>query len=373
MTKEQELLYNEHFDELSGASNLEDYSEKDVDRVLNRLFMCLPNNGRFYKYRKAEGVGFDFAYDSLKNGYLWLAPASSMNDDFDTTILFDPEQDIEDVKQYLISHPIEVIQWLFKKSQESGKNLFGATPLDNELFDKAISCYNLETGKLNKNKAVKTLSKYGYSILEINKYLDEIDDLVKNKILSNKDILKQITESFLSFNQKIREMAQLFCVCERYDLDTMWAYYTDNKGFCIEYDFNNVKNLPIEKKRLFISFYKVIYNDNKGRCSFILDIKYFLGGNKDKALLAKANNEMITQLLTKQEKWKEEREWRLFVCNIENKLFADLVTAIYIDNSMIDTDNGRKLLALAKQHNWNVYIRKLNYIGTEHIYENNQN
>ena len=273
MTKEQELLYNEHFEELSGANNLEDYSEKDVDRVLNRLFMCLPNNGRFYKYRKAEGEGFDFAYDSLKNGYLWLAPASSMNDDFDTTILFDPEQDIEDVKKYLISHPIEVIQWLFKKSQESDKNLLGATPLDNELFDKAICCYNLETGKLNKNKAVEMLSKYGYSVLKINKYLDEIDDLVNNKILSNEDTLKQITESFLSFNQRIREMAQLFCVCERYDLDTMWAYYTDNKGFCIEYDFNNVKNLPIEKRRLFISFYKVIYSDNKGRCSFILDIK----------------------------------------------------------------------------------------------------
>ena len=36
---------------------------------------------------------------------------------------------------------------------------------------------------------------------------------------------------------------------------------------------------------------------------------------------------------------------------------------------MCNTDNGQKLLALAKERKWRIYIRKLNYIGTEHVYE----
>ena len=118
-----------------------------------------------------------------------------------------------------------------------------------------------------------------------------------------------------------------------------------------------------------MSFYKVLYNNTKDRLSFISDIQYFLGGYKDKALLAESNRTKIAQLLTKQEKWKDEKEWRLFLCNVENKFFADIVSAIYMDSSMIDTDNGKKLLALAKERNWDVYIRKLNYIGTKHVYE----
>ena len=118
-----------------------------------------------------------------------------------------------------------------------------------------------------------------------------------------------------------------------------------------------------------MSFYKVLYNNTKDRLSFIPDIQYFLGEYKDKTLLAESNKTKIGQLLTKQEKWKDEKEWRLFLCNIENKLFADIVSAIYIDSSMVDTDNGKKLLELAKERNWDVYIRKLNYIGTKHVYE----
>ena len=36
---------------------------------------------------------------------------------------------------------------------------------------------------------------------------------------------------------------------------------------------------------------------------------------------------------------------------------------------MLDTENGKKLLALAQERNWQIYIRKLNYIGTKHVYE----
>ena len=120
MAKEIETLYNEHFEERTGANNLYEYSEADVDRVLCRLLKCLPNDGKFYKYRKGEGEYFDNAYDSLKNGYLWLAQATTLNDDVDTTINFDPEKDIEDVKQYILSYPKGFYIYNLKKAEELG-------------------------------------------------------------------------------------------------------------------------------------------------------------------------------------------------------------------------------------------------------------
>lgn len=364
-----EEIYNKHFEEMVGANNLDEYSEADVNRVLNRLLKCLPNDGKFYKYRKSGGQDFDYAYDALKNGYIWLAQASTLNDDVDTTINFDPEKDIEDVKQYLRTHPIEVLNWIFKKSKESGENLFRDNKLNNDMFGKALACYDLETGKLHKSKAINALSNYGYSVSIINKFLNEMDDFIRNFMVTNEDVLKQIADNYLSINKKFRDMAYIFSLSECYDSDAMWAYYADNKGFCIEYDFKKVMDLPIKAKQLFMSFYKVLYSDKKGRCSFLLDIKYYLGGYKDKDLLVESNRKMITQLITKQEKWKDEREWRLFLCNVENKLFADIVSAICVDKSMCNSDNGQKLLALAKERKWRVYIRKLNYIGTEHTYE----
>ena len=134
MEKEIETLYNEHFEEMTGANNLDEYSEADVDRVLCRLLKCLPNDGKFFKYRKGDGQSFEYAYDSLKNGYLWLAKATTLNDDVDTTINFDPEKDVEDVKQYLLTHPIAVLSWVIKKTRESGELLFGWNTIENDMF-----------------------------------------------------------------------------------------------------------------------------------------------------------------------------------------------------------------------------------------------
>lgn len=367
--KEIETLYNEHFEEMTGANNLDEYSEADVDRVLCRLLKCLPNDGKFYKYRKGEGQDFDYAYDTLEKGYIWLAKATTLNDDVDTTINFDPEKDVKDVEQFFLNHPIELFTWIFKKTEESGDLLFGWDQLQNDLFRKVIACYDLETGEIDKQKAKRVFLYYGCTEQECDVTLVKIDELVKTYLIKNEDVLKKICENYLTINKKFREMSYVFCVSECYDLDTMWAYYADNKGFCIEYDFKKIMSLPLETRRLFMSFYKVLYNNTKDRLSFIPDIQYFLGEYKDKTLLAESNKTKIAQLLTKQEKWKDEKEWRLFLCNTKNKLYADLVSAIYIENSMLDTENGKKLLALAKERTWDVYIRKLNYIGTKHVYE----
>ena len=94
-------------------------------------------------------------------------------------------------------------------------------------------------------------------------------------------------------------------------------------------------------------------------------------GQQDKELLNQAAIEIKERLIVKTLNWEHEREWRLCLHNLEsnNKVFSNLVSEIIIDGRVLGTDNGKKLIALAKARNWRIKVRKKNRLGTGHIYE----
>ena len=76
----------------------------------------------------------------------------------------------------------------------------------------------------------------------------------------------------------------------------------------------------------------------------------------------------MRKLITKKAFWSYEKEWRILLYNIENKLYADLVSGIVIDERAVETDNGKKLLDLCRQRDWTVTVRIKNVIQTKHEY-----
>ena len=98
-------LYKEHLQEVLSIAYINTYSEEDIERALDRLLKCLPNNGKLYKYRSIEGQAFDYAYDGLKNGYLWMAKANTLNDDLDCALMFDPIKEIDGMKEVFFTRP----------------------------------------------------------------------------------------------------------------------------------------------------------------------------------------------------------------------------------------------------------------------------
>ena len=158
---------------------------------------------------------------------------------------------------------------------------------------------------------------------------------------------------------------------EDYDSDSMWAHYANsNKGFCIEYDFNKVKGLPAKDKRYFISMYKVIYKETLDEYSFVPMLEYYFSGKTDKEKLKQANMDTLLRLITKDPEWDKEKEWRIFLCNLDdNKIFADIVSSIIIDERVLKNENAKKLIDLAQKKGWGIKVRKNNSIGTKHIYE----
>lgn len=368
MNKDQ--LYQEHLDLMFGTTTLENLSESIVDEIITRIIEFLPNNGKLYKYRSIEGESFDYAYDGLKNGYLYMARANTLNDDFDSTLNFDPEKDANKQMKLFLKKP-----WLYLEAwvRESLKQrqIF-SSPYDKNAYQMLMSCVNNESYELDREKAINVFSQIGIDRQTSENYINKVLETVENEIRNNAENLKKPLSALINFNNESRKDIYIFSMSEDYDSDTMWAYYANsNKGFCIEYDYNKVKNLPFGKKRLLISLYKVVYKDCFDEYSFSDMLQYYLGGKKDYELLKRANMQTLTCMITKLGRWKEEKEWRIFLFNLDekNKIFADIVSGLILDERIMNSENGIKLLNLAKEKNWSVTIRKRTRIGTGHLYE----
>lgn len=369
MKRNKEQLYKEHLDEMFGATALDDLAESDIDRIVVRLLSFLPNNGRLYKYRSIEGESFEYAYDGLKNGYIYMARANTLNDDLDSTLNFDVEKDLNRQMMLFVDKP-----WLYLDAwvkANSNVPIF-RNANDEEAYQIVMSCVDSKTYEIDKRKAVRLFSQYGIEPAIVEKYIEELLKLVDNEIHKHSGDLKSPLSALVNFNNDSRKDLYVFSMTEDYDSDTMWAYYANsNKGFCIEYDYNKVKNMQLDKKRLLISLYKVIYKKQFEEHSFVDMLQYFIGGKKDKELLKKANMQAISHMITKLDKWKEEKEWRIFLCNLDsnNKIFVDMVSGVILDERITEIDNGKKLLSLAHENNWKIRIRKKNRNGTDHYYE----
>lgn len=98
----------------------------------------------------------------------------------------------------------------------------------------------------------------------------------------------------------------------------------------------------------------------------ILD--FIMKGQTDQEEYKSISYDLMQKLITKKAFWSYEKEWRILLYNIENKLYADLVSGIIIDDRVVETDNGKKLLDLCRQRGWNITVRTKNVIQTKHKY-----
>lgn len=364
---DKKKLYNEHLDEMFGSTELDKLDEKDVDRIAARLLGCLPNNGKLYKYRSIEGEAFEYAYDGLEKGYLYMAKANTLNDDLDSTLNYDVEKDVNRQMNLFKEKP-----WLYldRLVRVNSNHQFFQTYIDRVAFQNVRDCVDFATNELNKGKAIELFEKIGVPREDAEKHIVSLIECVNNEIEEHAEDLKKPISSLVNFNIESRKNYYIFSMSEDYASDTMWAYYANNRGFCIEYDYNKINHLPFDKKRLVISTYRVIYKDQFEEYSFVDMIEYILSGKENNELMKKANREALERTITKLSEWEKEKEWRIFLCNLEdnNKIFADIVSGIILDERIVYCDKGQKLISLAKERGWNIKVRKLNRFGTGHEY-----
>ncbi len=365
MTKEE--LYKQHFDALL-TTDLDKCREEDIDAILANLLQCLPNEGKLYKYRSISGKAFANALDSLQNGYLWIARVDTVNDDFEGTLNFDFERDIQFAKTTFLKQPWKYVEYLLQENSEIKQKL---SFIDRFYITQVLNCFNQETGEMDTEKAVGLLVSKGMKRQEAKHYIMKVLLWVQNSIEEGVSVLRDKVEGLIGINQKNRSNIFVCSMAITHDADNMWGYYANNnRGFCIEYDFNKVRFLSREAKSKICRCYEVHYQNQKPNFSFQKTFQYLICGKSDQALLKQIEVDFVEQLVTKTGGWDKETEWRILLFQLQDcKLYADIVSKIILDERVLNTVNARKLISLAKKRNWEIVIRKLNFIGTKHVYE----
>lgn len=366
---EHEKKYNQHLEYMSQIAiddGIYKITDLEIDKAYEHLIDCLPNNGRLYKYRNFKQEGFEKSYASLLEGYIWLASPCLMNDKIDTTLKINMQLEKRKIEKYLNNHKYVLLKkWLNLLFENNGTKI----PLSNDDVYQIVNCYTKQ-GRVIKTKIRLLLRRYGIPYNKLDLMVKQVVDFVEENSVRYESVVKDITEKFININADMRNKQRLFCIAESPLIDSMWAYYgDDNKGFCIEYDFSKGKYLNADIKRVLLNLFKVKYRNKRGAFSFVDMIEELILNDKQNYhSIVKINRRIFEQVLTKGKDWQHEKEWRIVVSTEINRFDVDLVSSIYIDAEMIDTEEGKLLLGLAKQKQWPIYKRGLNSLRCEYQY-----
>lgn len=187
-------------------------------------------------------------------------------------------------------------------------------------------------GKLTKSEYLKSLGAQDDA--------DEIDQLMQasEKIQTeNKNAIEQLKKSIYALEYQVKTSLEsrlkICCLTTDYTNKLMWSHYADShKGICVEYDFSDSavnKSQPLP----------VYYSHERPQYAWKLSQE-----SKSKGAVC-----LMKALLTKEEEWSYENEWRMFISaeTEPDDVPAPPIKCIYIGASC-SKENTEKIINTAQ-------------------------
>ena len=272
---------------------------------------------KLYKYREIN----NFSKENLQDSSLYCTFASTFNDPYDSTLIFDPE--------FGKSYASGLAKQLIKKTD--------ITPEDLDFLDEVpeplialLQLYfeKFPDPKFSSNESITKLAEYFLAQKE-------------------KENLKTLSE----FNSHIQNMYKICSLSERIDSILMWGHYgNQHKGFAMEYDFHS---LPL--------------SDLMGRCLWpVIYSEHLYNGSEllnNVSETDKSFNNMIAIIaaLHKAKDWEYEKEWRIIVPDSPTsppQNFRAPLKAVYLGSKVSDVD-ASEIYSIATLNNLPVFKMQL--------------
>lgn len=367
------------------------------DEAMKHLMLTNPN-GKLYKYRAFN----KYAIENLTNGTLFCASPSSFNDPFDCKFGIsiqatveealdrergDMEQYIEGINRLILEYSNNDLDRVESRN-EFPKEKF--VKLVNELKERAETEEQMEEILLNN---LDTVIEVAEALLPessiLKNHLESTKDInsdlmatltmeQKKELLHGKanmlDYLKNIgvkgdvdeisaliqldqkynpnnKENATAANRIINEMEQKIAeninstyfvgsLCTDYKNRLMWSHYANShKGFCIEYDFN------VEcKERDELLMLPVAYTKERTK------LPWSLAKLDETEMVKLMLTRTVQALLTKDDAWSYEREWRVIRSHIKSPENVKMppVSCIYV-GALCNNRNRAILRNIAKK------------------------
>ena len=338
-------------------------TEEIVNELFDELLSVMPNKGKLYKYKDLS----TFHIDELEEKYVWFSSAKKLNDKKDCAFNANSLKEIETMVKFFLTDDN------YRKTLVSGLYI-NFLPRCPEITPKAIEDYLLCVTKngqrIGKLKFDKFCKEYRLTMEQKQELIKTIQ-LYSDKA-QNEEVIRNSISNLHNQMQEVRNSMQICSLTTSYDKDSMWAYYCGNAGICIEYDFNKINDYELKKK--FINTQKVRYGRKK-KFSYVDIIKSKLENTQE--AMAKADEMILSQLLTKEKSWRTEEEWRT-IGNVRGnetgiKISADIVSAIYLDYSILKEEKTKQIIKLAEENNWKLYVRYFSEYEAEYRYDTIEN
>lgn len=311
---------------------------KKIDYINNKIYKKDVTNPQYlYKYRPFD----EFTIDMLENEYVYLCPAENLDD---------PSECKVDISIH------DLYEW------ESGQIKFSCVELILNIFKPLIPAENFEmvknlvydsimpNGKVKRNFLIDDSAKIQKLVPETNiAPLINFLGIIPEKLDDSN--IKDCLEELLVLALSARKSMGICSLSELKNSKKMWQNYADKeKGYCIEYDFQEYENLDF--------LYPVMYQDNRETNLVINLIATFIGhmidGMNYKEIVVD-KSQVMRMFLTKDTKWKYQKEWR-FLGDANKKLSAPRIHAIYIGKNMSKL-NQKKIIDYCQKHNITVHMK----------------
>lgn len=290
-------------------------------------------------------------FNALRNAQIWCTSAENFADPRDCSLRIDVSRNVPQMRKVL-----KILGFQ------------GFAPKWIEQFLSAKYHRTFEEDRKNLIKKYVEQELTGNISLDLNAFFgEEIGTEIKRSVnvckafydyvMTDDDGMKLMLRSLQEVaNESADKRRKLFYVCsftETYKNDAMWESFADGfKGFCCRYDMD-----AIEIFGKISPFQKVIYGKKP-----VFDFTNFLKFDNSKNQL-QIENEIMNQLVYKDNSMHYQREWRLFVKREEpsspGKLVDFDICSGIILGIKISDENKRILLKIAEEKDLRVYEQRL--------------
>lgn len=391
------------------VENIIELSEKEETKIvafknLYQLLLKDTINGKLYKYRSFDKNGY--ALVNLNDGTLHCSKPSEFNDPFDCKIgitfnsIFKAKYEAEfDAMMGIFNEFLSVIRnesdinnysddvrrlviklknnnTIMEFIKTNGSKKLSEQQMAEVLKDNANVILELLKVFLEDDRfkgilsicsemfpqLVERISPTGMLVLsdenatyedfaKANGVFADADEIELTMLLSEKinpdlanvraDVMNLIDNKDSQINAKLIDLFLVGCLCTDYKNRLMWSHYADShKGFCVEYDYNDLTEDEMASLPL-----PIVYSKERP----LLPWKAALDNTPEN--ISEATAQITLGLLTKDDEWRYENEWRILVSSKGSTEFRmPKISCIYLGVAISD-ENKAKILEIAKRKN----------------------
>lgn len=335
-------------------------TDKELANTVIRERLGFIPHKKLYKFRTCSERNFK----TLEENCIWMSPASSFPDQFDSTINVDFKQNQKEIEKWLhTNYPVLCFEFVEKLYEQRGLTF----PYTYDVFLEYVNTCLDSEGNPIPDCEKQFLREHANSdeLAQMDVILQQIN-MIRDKFAEKEDrVCNDLIEIIDQMRTRTRETMLTYCMTEHFDNHVFWENYAANySGFCIAYDFSAFDRRPFSDYQNLAFLFPMAYRKRKPYLNMVpfMDgaIRGIISGDSSWQADPKLNADMNLQLYYKDKDYEYEHEWRFSIKNENNcKQFFPFVGAIYAGKDVVP-ENLTRLAEIAKTLNVPLFKQEIN-------------